>query len=189
MKSIDHLRKKLRPGEVYRRSQLVNWSTSVDRHVAELIKDGTLQKLYPGLFYFPRKTVFGQVPPDEKKLVSSFLKDDDFLLTSLNVYNSLGVGTTQLYNTRIVYNHKRHAKFRFGNQEFDFRVKHRFPTAATPEFLLVDLVNNLDTLAEDKAKVLDNVARKTSTMNKMTLKKSVTKYGTISTKKFFAPLL
>jgi hypothetical protein len=117
------------------------------------------------------------------------LKDDEFLLTSPNVYNSLGVGTTQLYNTRVVYNHKRHGKFILGNQEFDFRAKHRFPTSVTPEFLLVDLVNNLDNLAEEKGKVLENVARKAPSMNKAALKKAASKYGTISTKKFFAPLV
>jgi hypothetical protein len=189
MLSVDQLKKKLKPGEVYRRGELASWSSSVDRHIGELVKDGTLQKLSGGLFYYPRQTVFGQVPPDERKLVSGFLKDDEFLLTSPNVYNGLGVGTTQLYNTRVVYNHKRHGKFRLGNQEFDFRVKHRFPASVTPEFLLVDLVNNLDSLAEDKEKVLENVARKTTEMNRVSLKKSVAKYGSISTKKFFAPLL
>jgi len=189
MESVDRLRKKLKPGEVYRRGELASWSSSVDRHIGELVKDGTLQKLSGGLFYYPRQTVFGQAPPDERKLVSGFLKDDEFLLTSPNVYNSLGVGTTQLYNTRVVYNHKRHGKFRLGNQEFDFRVKHRFPSLATPEFLLVDLVNNLNSLAEDKEKVLKNVAQKATGMNKTALKKSVARYGNVGTKKFFAPLL
>ena len=189
MKSADRLKMRLRPGEVYRRGELASWSSSVDRDVAALLNDGALRKLSSGLFYYPSKGVFGQVPPEEKKLVQTFLKDDEFLLTSPNVYNSLGVGTTQLYNTRVVYNHKRHGKFILGNQEFDFRAKHRFPTSVTPEFLLVDLVNNLDNLAEEKGKVLENVARKAPSMNKAALKKAASKYGTISTKKFFAPLV
>jgi hypothetical protein len=43
------------------------------------------------------------VPPAEETLIRSFLKDDRFLLTSPNVYNSLGIGTTQLYNKQLVY--------------------------------------------------------------------------------------
>jgi hypothetical protein len=189
VKSVDHLKTKLKQGETYRREDLVNFSTSIDRHLAELVSDGTLQKLSQGLFYYPKQSVFGQAPPDEKKLVRAFLKDDDFLLTSPNVYNSLGVGTTQLYNNRVVYNHKRHGKVRLGNQEFDFRLKHKFPRTATPEFVLVDLVDNLDRLAEDKSRVLENVVRKVDGMDKKALKKAVDKYGNVGTKKIFAPLL
>jgi hypothetical protein len=189
VKSVDHLKAKLRQGETYRREELVNFSTSIDRHLAELVGDGTLQKLSQWLFYYPKQSVFGQAPPDEKKLVRTFLKDDDFLMTSPNVYNSLGVGTTQLYNSRVVYNHKRHGKVRLGNQEFDFRLKHKFPRMATPEFALVDLVDNLDRLAEDKSRVLENVVRKVDGMDKKALKKAVDKYGNVGTKKIFAPLL
>jgi hypothetical protein len=189
MKGVDLLKSKLKPGATYRREDLINFSNSIDRHLGQLVKDGTLQKMSQGLFYYPRQTAFGQAPPDEKKLVRSYLKDEDFLLTSPNIFNSLGVGTTQLYNNWVVYNHKRHGKVRLGNQEFDFRLKHRFPTTPTPEFFLVDLVNNLGSLAEDKTMVLENVARKVNTMDKKALKKSVSKYGSVGTKKIFAPLL
>ena len=189
MRAVDQLRKQLKEGEVYRRSYLANLSPSVDRDLSDLVKEGTLQKMSQGLFYYPKHTTFGKTPPDEKVLVRSFLKDDNFLLTSPNVFNNLGVGTTQLYNTKVVYNHKRHGKFKLGNQEFDFRVKHQFPKKLTIEFLLVDLVNNLDTLAEDKTQVLSNVATKVTSMDKRALKKSVAQYGSVKTKKIFAPLM
>jgi hypothetical protein len=38
-------------------------------------------------------------------LVESFLKDSDFLMVKPNLYNTLGLGLTQLYNTTWVYNH------------------------------------------------------------------------------------
>ena len=38
------------------------------------------------------------------KLITSFLKDDDYLAISPNDYNALGLGTTKLYNYQIVYN-------------------------------------------------------------------------------------
>lgn len=56
---------------------------------------------------------------------------------SPNHYNSLGVGT-QLYNTKYVYNHKRHGEFQFGKNTFIFKVKPDFPKQLTPEYLLVD---------------------------------------------------
>ncbi|RYG31935.1 hypothetical protein EON81_21775, partial [bacterium] len=41
-------------------------------------------------------------------------QDNRFLVTSPNAYNTLGVGTTQLYNKKTVYNHKRHGNFTLG---------------------------------------------------------------------------
>lgn len=189
MAQLDQLKKHLTRGKVYRRAELANWSKSVDRHLEELLQDGTLQKLSPGLYYFPKESVFGKTPPEEKELVQSFLKDDRFLLTSSNAYNSLGVGTTQLYNERTVYNHKRHGEYKLGNRKFQFRIKPHFPKKATEEFLLVDLVNNVDTLAEDRNEVLKNVFSKVHTMDKKKLKLSVAAYGTVKAKKIFAPLL
>jgi hypothetical protein len=59
-----------------------------------------------------------------------------------------------------VYNHKRHGLHKLGNREFDFRIKSHFPKKATEDFLLVDLVNNLDRLAEDQDGVLKRIAKR-----------------------------
>ena len=189
MSKVDELKKHLKRGEVYRRSDLSQWSKAVDRHVSTLVKEGTLQKLKTGLYYYPNESVFGSLPPEEASLVSTFLKDDYFLVTSPNDYNSLGVGTTQLYNKRVVYNHKRHGEFKLGGRTFTFQVKHRFPKKPTTEFLLVDLVSNLDKLAEDTEFVLNNVRAKIKSMDMKKLKRAVHEFGSVSAKTFFMPLL
>ena len=189
MSKVADFKKHLKRGEVYRRSDLAQWSNAVDRHVSALVKEGTLQKLSAGLYYYPNESVFGSLPPEEATLVSSFLKDDFFLVTSPNDYNSLGVGTTQLYNTRVVYNHKRHGEFKLGGRTFLFQVKHRFPKKPTMEFLLVDLVSNLDKLAEDSEFVLKNVEAKVKSMDKKKLKRAVHEFGSVYAKAFFTPLL
>jgi hypothetical protein len=189
MTQLDKLKMNLTEGKVYRRADLSNWSKSVDRHLEELVTDGTLQKLSPGMYYFPKNSVFGKTPPDEKELVQSFLKDDRFLLTSLNAYNSLGVGTTQLYNERVVYNHKRHGEHTLGNRVFNFKRKPHFPKKATEEFLLVDLVNNVEALAEDRNEVMQRVLSKAMSMNKRKLKYAVDKYGGVRAKKMFSSVI
>jgi hypothetical protein len=78
---------------VYRRADLSKWSKSIDRHLEELVNEGTLQKLSQGLYFYPEVTVFGETPPEEEVLVCTFLKDKRFLVTSFNAYNTLGVGT------------------------------------------------------------------------------------------------
>ncbi len=186
---LNELKRHLKRGKVYRRADLTEWSKSVDRHLEELVEEGTLQKVAPGVYYYPKTSVFGNVPPDEKDLVSVFLKDDRFLLVSPNLYNSLGVGTTQLYNKKVVYNHKRHGKFKLGNRDFEFQVKHHFPSKVTEEFLIVDLANNIDQLAEDSTGVQDKLIVRASKMPFKELRQAVLTYGNVRTKKLFKPLI
>lgn len=134
MTKADELKTHLRPGQVYRREDLAQWSNAVDRHLKQLVSKGTLTKLAGGLYLYPKATVFGKAPAEEGKLVGTFLKDDRFLLASPNAYNSLGVGTTQLYNKTVVYNHKRHGEFVLGGRKFDFRMKPSFPKTLSKEF-------------------------------------------------------
>jgi hypothetical protein len=185
MTKLDELRKHLKSGQVYRRAELVCWSTSVDRHLKQLLEDGTLKKLSGGLYTYPKETAFGSAPASDKDLVSAFLKDSPFLLASPNAYNSLGVGTTQLYDKTVVYNHKRHGEFLLGSRRFTFRVKPRFPKSLTREFLLVDLVNNLDQLAEAKDEVLKRVVERATELDQKRLRRAVRDYGSERTKKFF----
>lgn len=189
MNKLEELKKQLKRGKVYRRADLTQWSTAVDRHLDELVKGGTLQKLSQGLYFYPEVTVFGEAPPEEEVLVRSFLKDSRFLLTSFNAYNTLGVGTTQLYNQKIVYNHKRHGDFNLGGKTFSFRVKPHFPTKLTQEFLLVDLLNNLDQLAEDPKEVVSKVRFRVKTMDQKKLKKALQEYGNAKAKRVLEPII
>ena len=189
MTKLQQLKKHLRPGQVYRREDLARLSNAVDRHLAQLTADGTLTKLAGGLYYCPKETAFGKAPAEDDKLVETFLKDRRFLMTSPNDYNRLGVGTTQLYDKTVVYNHKRHGEFSLGGRTFDFRVKPAFPKSLTKEFLLVDLVNNLDRLPEDRARVLEQVKKQVTSYDVPRLERAVREYGNVRTKKFFTQTL
>jgi hypothetical protein len=189
MTKAQELKRHLRPGQVYRRGDLAHWSNAVDRHLKQLASDGTLTKLAGGLYLYPKETAFGEAPPEDDKLVGRFLRDHHFLLASPNAYNSLGVGTTQLYDKTVVYNHKRHGDFVLGGRKFDFRVKPRFPKKLSKEFLLVDLLNNLDQLAESRNEVLARVKQKLATFDVPKLQRAAESYGKVRTKKFFTEAL
>lgn len=188
MSALNELRQHLTPGQVYRRADLAQWSNAVDRHLKQLVRDGTLQKVSQGVYACLKKTSFGKAAPEDSKLVEAFLKTDDFLLFSLNAYNALGVGTTQLYNEQVVYNRKRHGKFKLGNRTFSFQVKPYFPKEVTKEFLLVDLVNNVNKLAEDQDVVLARMRQVAASMNSSSLKSAVQLYGGVRARKLFAAL-
>ena len=189
MKKLDELKAMLQPGRVYQRKGLARWSNAIDRHLKELLADGTLVKLSQGLYYCPKKTAFGHAPPEEIALIRAFLNDDRFLITSPNVYNGLGIGATQLYNQTVVYNHKRHGQLTLGKRTFYFRKKAFFPLELSKEFLLIDLVNNLDHLAEDRTSLLDEVAKKVTSFDRAALADAVREFGGVAAKKFFAKSL
>ena len=153
------------------------------------LSDGTLQKLRTGLYYSPRKFEFGDAPADERELVKAFLKTDRFVLISPNAYNQLGLGTTQLYNKRVVYNQKRHGTFPLGNRMVTFERRMNVPKQLSLEFLLVDLVNELGDLAEDRDAVLSRVREKAKEMDPKKLSRAVSLYGKYSTQKKFQEML
>lgn len=178
-----HLADELQAGRVYRREDLARLSKAVDRHLQELVSTGTLKKLAQGLYYAPKQSSFGPLPPTDEQVVQGFLRDKDFLVFSPSSYNTVGLGTTQLYNSTLVYNHKRHGVFKLGNRQFHFRVKPRFPKKLTPEFLYVDLLNNLEELAEDRDSVLSQARTKYLSFNQSLLLKTLDNYGSMATRK------
>lgn len=185
MKALQEFKAHLNPGQVYRRVDIKKWSNAVDRHLTQLQKEKSLFKLSGGLYYCPKESPFGPVPPSDHELVKAFLKDDRFLLTTPNDYNNLGVGTTQLYNETVVYNHKRHGIFKLGMRSFRFVLKHHFPSDLSDEFLLVDLVNHIDQLAENRERVLNLVKKKAQSMNQKYLRAAILNYGGVRAKKMF----
>lgn len=175
----------LRAGNVYRREELSRLSSAVDRDLATLVAAGKLKKLAQGLYHVPKPSRFGPLPPNAPQVVQSFLRGDkDFLLFSPSAYNTVNLGTTQLYNRTLVYNHKRHGIFKLGNREFDFRVKPRFPRQLTPEFLIVDLLNNLDELAEDRDSVLERARSLWPSLASPQLHEAVKRYSNAATRKY-----
>lgn len=186
---MDLLNQHIKQGEVYRRSDLEYYSTAIDRHLAQLTKDGKLVKLNQGLYYAPKQSKFGVVPPDDHQMVERFLKDEDFLIISPNSYNSLGLGLTQLYNTIWVYNHKRKGDLQLNGRTFEFKLKSSFPTSITREYLLVDLLNNLDNMADDTEKVIQILRDKIQEFDLNALMKSSQQYGSGKTKKCLKSLL
>ena len=187
--SHEQLNEHLQKGRVYRRDMLLPYSKALDRELDTLVEKKLLRKLSAGLYYKPAKSSLGVLPPKDNNLLTCFLRDKHFLMYSMNQYNALGVGLTQLYNRVVVLNNKRHGLFKLGNKEFDFRRPSKgFPNKLTPEFLLVDLVNNLNNLAEDTSSVKENILKNLGRFNQEKLFHLAKSYGKISTKKFFGEI-
>lgn len=189
MSALAELKRHLRPGQVYRRKDLARWSNAVDRHVRQLLKEGRLEKVSTGVYMVPRKTRFGPAPAETEKVVETFLGDDRFLVVSPSAFNGLGVGTTQLHNEPVVYNHKRHGRFRLDGRMYDFRMRPSVPKHLTKEVLLVDLLHNLDRLPEDKSAVLPRALARAGEMDRGRLERAVKEFGSARAERLLAPVL
>lgn len=189
MTALSNLKRHLRPGQAYRRKDLAKWSNAVDRHVRVLMDEGRLEKVSQGLYMTPRKTKFGSAAAKPEKLVEAFLGDDRFLMVSPNAYNGLGVGTTQLYNEPVVYNRKRHGRFKLDGRTYDFRMRPSVPKRLSKELLLVDLLHNLERLPEDEAVVLSSALKAAGQMDRRRLSRAVEDYGSARAERLLAPVL
>ncbi|HVI05156.1 MAG TPA: hypothetical protein VM711_03575 [Sphingomicrobium sp.] len=189
MSALTELKRHLRPGQVYRRKDLARWSNAVDRHLRQLVDEGRLEKVSAGVYMAPRRTKFGPAPAETEKVVETFLGDERFLVVSPSAYNGLGVGTTQLHNEPVVYNHKRHGRFRLDGRMYDFRMRPSVPKRLSKEVLLVDLLHNLDRLPEDKSAVLPRALAKAGEMDRGRLARAVKEFGSARAERLLAPVL
>jgi hypothetical protein len=177
MYNAQKLKNAMQPGQVYRRQDLKNSTTAVDRDLKRLVDSGEVKKLAGGLYCRPLQNSFGAAPPDDHELVRAFLKTDDFLLTSYNHFSQLGLGLSQVYNHYVVYNHKRSGDFHLGGKRFTFRLVPAYPRELSKEFLLVDLLNNLKRLPDDTDRVRRNLKTRLSEFSPEALRECLTQYG------------
>jgi hypothetical protein len=185
----DNLYSQMKAGFVYRREDLLSFSSNLDRDLNTLVEANKLKKPATGLYYKPKHSRFGLLPPTDEALVKGFL-DKPFLMYSWNDYNKLGLGLTQLYNQVVVYNSERHEDKRLGNRVFSFkRPSNGFPTKLTKEFLLLDLLNNAKYLTEDVSQLQLKVAKNLDQFDKVQLMKLSVKYGKVATRKYLHILL
>jgi hypothetical protein len=182
-----HSLNQLRAGKIYTWQYLKTHTTSPSRALKPLLDQGVLRKVGPGLYWSPKKSRFGELPPNEHLLIQAFLNSRDFLLINENYYNSLGLELTQLKNEIVVYNKKRYETLLLSDKKFHFkRPNNGYPKTLTPEFLVIDLLNNIKLIGETPS-VLKQKVKNQISLGKFNIKKlqdMANQYGKIGTKKF-----
>jgi hypothetical protein len=73
--------------------------------------------------------------------------------------------------------------FPLGNRRVTFERRFSVPRQLSPEFLLVDLVNELGDLAEDRDAALSRVREKAKEMDPRTFSRAVSLYGILHAEK------
>ena len=186
--AAEKLKESMTPGRVYRRQELNSLSNNLTRDLNKLVQNRELVRAAAGLYYRPEMTRVGPRPAKPEEVVRAFLYDDDFLLSSLDAYNPLGLGLTQLYNETLVYNRKRHGRFVLDGRRYSFRRPRDFPRTLSKEFLYVDVLNNKNELLEDTGRLARLVTARTKNLDQKKLLAAAKSYGKVSTRKFFEEL-
>ena len=131
----------LRPGRAYRTKDLAAWSANAPRLAKRLVREGQLVPLAHGLFVHPRRGRFGDVPPTDEEVMRAFLDGGRFVFTGPERWNALGLGSTAMFATPLVYNTKRSGTFELGGRRYVLR-RVAFPDRPTAEWFVIDLFEN-----------------------------------------------
>lgn len=73
-------------------------------------KKGTIKKVSKGVFYIPRKTVFGNLGPDSNKILERYLFENGKRIayeTGYSLYNKLGLTTQMAFKIKLASKNKR----------------------------------------------------------------------------------
>lgn len=131
----------LEPGRAYRTRDLRRWSANPTRLARRLVEEGKLREAAHGLYYAPVPTKFGLAPAADEELLRAFLGDEPFLVTGPPRWNALGLGSTAMFATTLVYNTRRTGEVILGGRRFLLRREY-FPEDPTPEWFVVDLLQH-----------------------------------------------
>jgi hypothetical protein len=131
----------LEPGRAYRTRELRRFDANPTRLARRLVREGKLREAAHGLFYAPVRTRFGAAPARDEELLRAFLGDSPFVITGPPRWNALGLGSTSMFATTLVYNTRRTGDFTFDGRPFRLR-RVLFPKDPPPEWFVVDLLQH-----------------------------------------------
>jgi len=171
------------PGRVYRTKDLARWSANAPRLAQRLVRDGALVPLAQGLFFHPKRSRFGVVPPRDEELMRGFLDGAPFVFTGPDHWNALGLGSTAMHAVTTVYNTKRSGTFELGGRRFVLR-RVAFPEQPNPEWYVVDLLEHAEQAGASRADLTRALARAVArrTFDGPRLREMGARYGSKATR-------
>ena len=132
------------------------------------------------MYYAPRTSRFGVVPPSDEELLRAFFDGAPYLVTGPSVWNTLALGSTAVANVQLVYNKERTGEIDLAGRRFDLR-RVRFPGRDVGlEYYVVDLFENADLAGIELSVLGDNLGRAVANrrFDPSLLKDAASKYGT-----------
>ena len=104
---------KIKEGTTFKYQQLSieqNEYSAATKAIERLIEKGIIKRVSTGVFYKPKKTVFGELKPNEEELLKPYLFQNNkrvAYLTGVSLYNRMGLTTQIPKNIKIASRDKR----------------------------------------------------------------------------------
>ena len=100
-KEIERKIKKIKNGNTFTYKDLAikkEQYSATSKTIERLIKKGIIKRISTGVFYKPKQTIFGEIKPNEEKIITPYLFKNGkriAYITGLLLYNKMGL-TTQI---------------------------------------------------------------------------------------------
>ncbi len=133
----------LKAGQTYRTRDLDRWGKNPARLARRLVREGRLREVTHGRYYTPVPSRFGPAPVADDVLLRAFLGGEPFVISGPPRWNALGLGSTAMFASTLVYNTLRTGDFKLAGRTFVLRRVY-FPKEPTPEWFVVDLLKHRD---------------------------------------------
>lgn len=171
----------LKAGRAYRTRDLAAWGRNPARLAQRLVREGRLREAAHGLYYTPVPSKFGPAPVEGEVLLRAFLDDEPFLISGPPRWNPLGLGSTAMFASTLVYNTRRTGDFTLAGHPFVLRRVY-FPKQPSPEWFVVDLLKHHDMAGVALSELRTNLVAtlRLGRWNVATLREMAATYGTKS---------
>ncbi len=173
-----------KPGKVYRTQDLKRFGRNAPRLAKRLVAEGHLRPVARGLFVHPEVSKFGPVPPTREALMRAYLNGGRFLFSGPEQWNALGLGSTALFASQLVYNTTRSGEVALGRRRFVLR-RVAFPKNPSAEYFVIDLLKNHRKAGVPLGRIVPELTRAVATgrLSRTELREQAALYGTTSTQR------
>lgn len=137
------------------------WWENVRVKLGRMIKSGLLERAGRGKYFKPKKTVFGNIGPNQSEVVKDLMYDDGVLsgyITGYSVWNQMGL-TSQISNIIVVGTTRRRDAMKRGLYQIRFIMQpNRITSDAIPMLQILDSLKMIrkipDTTVENSVAIL-----------------------------------
>ncbi|NPA44189.1 MAG: hypothetical protein GXO49_01510 [Chlorobi bacterium] len=151
--------------------------SAASKSIERLIKKEIIKRISTGVFYKPKKTVFGELKPDEEKIITPYLFKNGkriAYITGLLLYNKMGL-TTQIPKEISIASNKKRIYISKGN--IKAKAVKSYVEVTNENYKLLELLDALKDFKKipdlDKKSAISILSRKISELNKKQIKELI----------------
>lgn len=162
------------PGEIFQYNDFNlsrNEFIALSKALSRLTKNGTIKRLRKGLYYKPKKTIFGELRPSEEEMIKALTQNNKKVTgykTGVSEFNRLGL-TTQVPRGIMIKAKGSKRKARIGNLDVNYKVlSQNIQLKDIDELQILDALKSIKSIPDTK--IENTIIRLSSIINNMKLK-------------------